>query len=985
MWSAPASTRFFPLTRTQLNSSSILSRAFCASLALAVVPASESFALPTGAQVQAGDISISQPSATQLVVNQGSDRAVINWQSFDILSGEATRFNQPSASSIALNRVTNGSPTQILGSLSANGRLVIVNASGVFFGLGSKVDVGSLVATTADIPNANFMAGSTNFTIPGRANASIINKGTITAADGGLVALVAPGVRNDGVIQANLGTVTLGSAQTVSVDFYGDNLYGFSLGTKTDVTPLDENGNAMKNAVDNQGHIIAQSGTVLLTANAAKSVVDNVVNNDGIIEATSAHSVGGTIVLDGGSEGNVRVAGTLDASGKTSGEKGGHIQVTGETIALEGATLDASGDIGGGEVDVGGLLHGADGLAHAQTVSMDAGSSIDVSAITQGDGGTAVLWSDVETDFAGSILARGAATGGNGGFIETSGATLNASGTVDASAANGDSGTWLLDPFNITVDGILAGVVDFVLDTGTNVTIDTGGPLGSQSGNLEVAHDIVKAFGSNANLNLRAASNITVDSGVAIKSTHNKLNVTLTADTANNGGYIQLQHGSSILSDGGNITLQGGAAGGFAESHNGTLGGISIGEWGVGGATVDAGGGNITMSGAADSAVADVTHWDGIDLFGNSSVTTSGSGKVALTGLGSSLESDTGGNSEGIYFDNGSNVSSVNGDITIAGTGRGTSKISSFPDYGIELRGNNTIATTGNGNISITGTGSNIGTDVWGITNTYAGGVVTIGGASDHGNITLNGSSISLDANIQTTKDVAFNSAGAVTLTGGSISGHNVTIDPTDVALSGETVNATGAISITATDDITVSGGGLSSTGGDITLDSNSDSTATGAIALSNTSLTSHGHNIVLGGGATPATGAAVGGAANADGVLISGTTLDATGGNGNISILGDGYTGTTASNVYGVGIVGGSTVKTDGTGTITITGIGGGTGASGTDFGVLATDINTRISSVGGAITITGTGGLGSGNTNAGTVIESGAAVLSQPGRHQS
>src|SRR5579884_117345 len=175
------------------NSSALYSRhtRLIAGLIISVAGLSASdnaLALPTGASVQSGQIAISQTSPNTLVVNQGSNSAIINWQSFDILNGEATRFNQPSANAIALNRITNGNPTQILGTLTANGHLMIVNANGVFFGANSKVDVAGLIASTSDISNDHFNAGVTSghfaFDKAGNPNASIINKGSITAADG---------------------------------------------------------------------------------------------------------------------------------------------------------------------------------------------------------------------------------------------------------------------------------------------------------------------------------------------------------------------------------------------------------------------------------------------------------------------------------------------------------------------------------------------------------------------------------------------------------------------------------------------------------------------------------------------------------------------------------------------------------------------------------------------------------------------------------
>src|SRR5215468_7702670 len=110
---------------------------------------------PQGGTVRAGSATVtSTPGRTE--INQSSDRVIIDWQGFSIGANELTRFNQPSAGSAALNRVTSGDPSQILGQLQANGRVLLINPNGILFGAGAKVDVAGLVATTANIANDDF-------------------------------------------------------------------------------------------------------------------------------------------------------------------------------------------------------------------------------------------------------------------------------------------------------------------------------------------------------------------------------------------------------------------------------------------------------------------------------------------------------------------------------------------------------------------------------------------------------------------------------------------------------------------------------------------------------------------------------------------------------------------------------------------------------------------------------------------------------------
>src|SRR6476659_7556327 len=186
---------------------------------------------PDGGRVISGSATINNPGSANVSVNQLSDKAIINWRLFDIGPGEKTTFVQPNANSIVLNRVTGGlGPSQILGTLEANGKVFVVNRDGIIFGAGAVITTAGFLATTSDIKNEDFMAGRFNFQIPGRPDASIVNLGTITATNGGFAALVAPGVRNSGTITAALGTIGLAAGNTFSLDFYGDRLITLGVG-----------------------------------------------------------------------------------------------------------------------------------------------------------------------------------------------------------------------------------------------------------------------------------------------------------------------------------------------------------------------------------------------------------------------------------------------------------------------------------------------------------------------------------------------------------------------------------------------------------------------------------------------------------------------------------------------------------------------------------------------------------------------------------
>ncbi|MDP1716506.1 MAG: filamentous hemagglutinin N-terminal domain-containing protein, partial [Burkholderiales bacterium] len=178
---------------------------------------SNGFASPTGGVVSAGSANIAAGAGTT-TINQTSQNVAINWQSFSIGQGEAVQFVQPNSSSVALNRVLGSDPSSILGSLSANGKVFLVNPSGVLFGQGAQVNVGGLVASTLNITDSDFMAGK--YVFAGSSSNAIINQGTINA-DGGYVALLGANVSNEGLITARLGTVALAAGNAMTLDVAG--------------------------------------------------------------------------------------------------------------------------------------------------------------------------------------------------------------------------------------------------------------------------------------------------------------------------------------------------------------------------------------------------------------------------------------------------------------------------------------------------------------------------------------------------------------------------------------------------------------------------------------------------------------------------------------------------------------------------------------------------------------------------------------------
>jgi filamentous hemagglutinin family protein len=369
--------------------------------------------LPSGGSIVSGRVVVATPSETSLAITQSSQKALINWQGFSIGAGANVTFQQPNSAAITLNRVVGTDVSTINGNLFANGQVWLINGNGILFGKDSRINVGGLIATTSDMRDADFLAGKYDFGVPSRnPNAAVINRGSITAAPGGSVVLSGVQVVNDGVIEANLGKIVLAGANGFSVDFDGDNLIRFAIAAPVSETPSDVSGEPARALVSNSGTITAQGGKILLTARAARSVVNNVINSTGIVEATTAFMQNGEIVFDAGEGGTAHVAGTLKTTGRNAGETGGTITLLGDNVTVaDGTNLDASGDAGGGRVLIGGNLHGAGPEPNAQTVSVgDAFIAADAGG--HGNGGTVAIYSVGETNVAGSISAKGGARGG---------------------------------------------------------------------------------------------------------------------------------------------------------------------------------------------------------------------------------------------------------------------------------------------------------------------------------------------------------------------------------------------------------------------------------------------------------------------------------------------------------------------------------------------------------------------------------------------
>ena len=292
--------------------------------------------LPQGGQVITGSADIIKSQST-MTIDQQSQNVLIDWHDFSVGPAGEVIFNQQmGADSIAVNTVSGGQVSNIQGNISANGQVFIVNPNGIVFGPHSVINVQSLVATTAELDLGTVAAdGKLKLTFDGAEKGQIINQGHLSAANGGLIALVAPSVQNSGVIKAQLGQVTIASADHLTVDFTGGQLITFKASPDLEAQ------------INNTGIISGQH--ILISAEGAKKTLDNAINLDGVITATAAGEQDGVITLTGPDSGTINVGANLKA-GNTAGD-GGNISITGDNVVIGAdATLDASGTKDGGHI-----------------------------------------------------------------------------------------------------------------------------------------------------------------------------------------------------------------------------------------------------------------------------------------------------------------------------------------------------------------------------------------------------------------------------------------------------------------------------------------------------------------------------------------------------------------------------------------------------------------------------------------------------------
>jgi filamentous hemagglutinin len=248
-------------------------------------------------------------TGNKLNVNQTSENAILNWQSFNIGKGASVNFQQPNAAAVAINEIFQANPSQISGELHANGRIYLINQNGIMFGAGAQVNTAGLVASSLNI-TSNAIANGIAQTVVGDptspsfvpftdASGNNLPSGPISVAQGatlnstgGQIFLFAPQITNQGTITTPNGQTILAAGQAVYLATSPDpTVRGL-------VVAVDSGGTVTNGAPSNAtvtdpskliGQIIAQHGNITLLGLA--------VNQDGLVSANTSVDANGTILL----------------------------------------------------------------------------------------------------------------------------------------------------------------------------------------------------------------------------------------------------------------------------------------------------------------------------------------------------------------------------------------------------------------------------------------------------------------------------------------------------------------------------------------------------------------------------------------------------------------------------------------------------------------------------------------------------------------
>ncbi len=632
---------------------------------------------------------------------------------------------QPNSTSVTLNRVSGANISRIEGQLSANGQVFLVNPNGVLFGAGARVNASALVASTLDVHDDDFLAGHYAFSGTGGA---ITNSGSIAAAAGGYLAFIAPTITNSGTLSAPQGTVALGAGERVTLNFSGNRLVGLSVGADT-----------LNTLIDNRQAIRAAGGAILLTAAGAESVTRSVINQSGILEASSLTASGGRIALNA-DDINVSATSIIAADALHDGD-GGTVSILAADAARMYGAISARGGAStgnGGSAEVSGRQW------------LDFQGQADLRA-PNGSAGTLLL--DPTDITISGATSTPTATFGGGAFTDPTTAASNLNVTtltnqlalsnvvVSTASALGGSGDITVNnainyasanTLTLSANRSIAIVAGSggINNTGAGAVTLTGGGAGSiaVNENITTGGGAIALTSGSGGVSLAASKSIDAGAGtIAIDAGAGAVNLSTGTLRTGNASAAAVSVANAAALTLGNVVLTGGGT--LAVSHSGagtqSAGTIISGS----GALTKAGAGALTLSQANTYTGTTTVNGGTLALSGGSAIADSGAVVLANT-AGVALDvasSETIGSLAGGGAAGGNVTKSAAGAVTLT-TGR-NGATTSFD--GVIQNGAGTVGLVKEG----TGTLTLTNTDTYSGTTAVNGGTLALAGAA--GSVTL--------------------------------------------------------------------------------------------------------------------------------------------------------------------------------------------------------------------------------------------------------
>lgn len=712
-------------------------------------------ALPQGAQVVAGKADIAVSNANTMVVTT-SDKVIINYQDFSIGQLEKVHFVQPKTSSCALNRVTGIQASSILGTLSANGKVFLVNPNGVYFGPSASVSTGGLIASTLNIADDDFLNERFRFFLEnGYESSSIVNQGALNASPEGQIVLMAPHIQNEGIINAKAGKVVMASGEKVALDFAGDGLVRFAV-----------DGELADGSIEQSGIVQAPGGEVYINVKTANKIIRDIVNTDGLVEGNKIVKKNGVVRIASRSR--------IDAE---------HVAITSQNVEMSGQTK-AMGSISIKAQDTVKIRDSQETpfVAHAHKNFTIEGDKIDILALSHPEtsiasGGSMTLMSDnpisADAHLHSGDFVLCKTDGTPGDFFSLYDPIISATGSVTFGAYSGVA-LKVESTASITATGSIN-------ITGPDTTVSSSDSdyttLSTSAALILRADTTIEGFGSPVPPTQTAggASFTSSGSGTGINFPNGSTITTAAGGPVILDGAVTLGNDTSISTSGGNVNFTSTVDGGFNLSIAAGSGTVTM-VGAVGGSTplndYSVTSASTLSTNTIDAAAINVS---GITTSATLGALTAAAGGITLNGAAFNL--------------NGNITTTASGGFSLTNSGTATFATGTTDSIA------NTFTQTGNGAVNINATSI---TTTAGDIDFDNGGTLTISSSTTlnaYGAFDQDGAgNVSTGATIETQNGgVTFTNGGTLSLTSGS------TITPaTFFTQNGAgTVNAQGSITTT--------------------------------------------------------------------------------------------------------------------------------------------------------------------------------------------